>query len=60
MFYLGFGFILLAIGGFVLSLAAGMPGLGPVTNIALLAGIALLAAGLVTQGRRRDQLSRHA
>ena len=60
MFYWGFGFILLAIGCFALSLAAGVPGLGPVTNIALLAGIALLAAGLVTRDRRRAQLSHHA
>jgi len=59
MFYWGFGLILLAIVGFVLGFATGMPGLGPVTNIALLAGIALLAAGLVSRSRR-DQLSRHA
>ena len=60
MFYWGFGFLLLAIAGFILSVATGMPGLGPPANIALLIAIALLAAGLVTRNRRHDQLDRHA
>ena len=51
MFQWGFGFLLLAIAGFVLSLATGMPGLGPPSNVALLIAIALLATGLVIQKR---------
>ena len=43
--------MLLAIAGFVLSLATGMPGLGPPSNVALLIAIALLATGLVIQKR---------
>jgi hypothetical protein len=60
MLYLGFAFLLLAIAGFVLGFATGMPGLGPLTNAALLVAIALLAGGLATRHWRHDHGSRHA
>lgn len=60
MFYWGFGFLSLAIAGFILSVATGMPGLGPPSNVALLVAFALLAGGLVTRNRRHDQLNHHA
>ncbi len=60
MFYWGFGFLLLAIAGFILGFATGMPGLGPPTNVALLIAVALLIIGLATRDRHHDQFSRPA
>ena len=51
MLYWGFGFVLLAIAAFLVGIE-GAPGLGPVTNIALVAAMALLAGGIMTSGHR--------
>ena len=51
----GFGFLLLAIATLLLSIS-GVPGLGPVTNVALVAAILLLAGGVVTVGDRRHHV----
>ncbi len=55
MLYWGFGFALLAIATLLLGLS-GVPGLGPVVNVALVAAILLLAGGVVTSGDRRHHL----
>ena len=59
MLYWGFGFLLLAIAAFLLGIE-GAPGLGPVTNIALVAALALLAGGIMTSGHRRHHFHRRA
>lgn len=59
MIYLGFGLLMLAISALVIGVA-GVPGLGPVTNVALLAALAFFAVGVVTFGWRLLHFRRHA
>jgi hypothetical protein len=59
MLYWGFGLLMLAISALVVSIA-GVPGLGPIINVALLAALVFLAVGVVTFGHRRQLFRRHA
>ena len=59
MLYLGFGFLTLALSAFIVGVA-GVPGLGPVTNVALLAALVFSAIGVATFGHRRHLFHRHA
>lgn len=58
MLYLGAGFLMVAITALVVGLA-GVRGLGPLTNVALLVALVFLVAGTVTFGRRH-QPQRHS
>jgi hypothetical protein len=58
MLYWGFGFLMLAITALVVGLA-GVWGLGPLTNVALLGALVFLVAGVVTFGRHHH-VRRHA
>ena len=57
MFYWGFGFLMLAIAALVVGMA-GLPGLGPLANLALLMALVFSVAGIVKGGRHH--FHRHA
>jgi hypothetical protein len=59
MLYWGFGFLMLAITALVVGLA-GVPGLGLLTNVALLVGLGFLAADVFNHGHRKYHFHRHA
>ena len=59
VFYWAFGFFVLAMSALVVGIA-GAPGLGPLTNAALLVAFVFSAAGVVKVGLRRYHLHRHA
>ncbi len=60
MLYWGFGFLAVGVAAFIVGFGAGVPGLAMLTNVALFLGLAFLAAGVMTAGRHRHLLRRHA
>jgi membrane protein implicated in regulation of membrane protease activity len=60
MLYWGFGFLAVGVAAFIVGFGAGVPGLAMLTNVAFFLGLALLAVGVMTTGRHRHLLHRHA
>ena len=52
MFYVAFGFLSVGVAALVVGFAAGTPGLGVLTNLALLLGLVFLAVALAASGHR--------
>lgn len=59
MLYVGFGFLILATTALIAGIA-GAPGLGPLTNVALLVALVLSVAGVLKVGHRLYHFHRHA
>lgn len=59
MLYWGFGFFMLSIAALVVGIA-GAPGLGALTNVALLVALVFSVAGVLKVGHHRYHFYRHA
>ena len=59
MLYVVLGFLLLAVVALFLGFAAGIPGLGPLANVALLMAFVVSVAAVIL-GYRHDHIGRHS